>query len=69
MSVSTLDAPTQELTARDRCDRCGAQAFVMTRQPNGFELLWCGHHFAENEPHLLGSGASIAEDTRHLLSA
>jgi hypothetical protein len=31
------------LTAADRCDRCGAQAYVRVVLPVG-ELLFCGHH-------------------------
>jgi hypothetical protein len=34
---------TAVLTAGDRCDRCGAQAFVRAVLPAG-ELLFCGHH-------------------------
>lgn len=33
-----------ELTAADRCDRCGAQAFVRAQLAGGFELLFCAHH-------------------------
>ena len=32
------------LTAMDRCDRCGAQAYVRALLPNGLELLFCAHH-------------------------
>ena len=32
------------LTAVDRCDRCGAQAYVRALLPNGLELLFCAHH-------------------------
>ena len=32
------------LTAFDRCDRCGAQAWVKASGVNG-ELLFCSHHF------------------------
>jgi hypothetical protein len=39
------------LLARDRCDRCGAQAHVATRHEGG-ELLWCCHHFTEHEAEL-----------------
>jgi ribosomal protein L37E len=28
----------------DRCDRCGAQAFVMIKGSTG-DLLFCGHHY------------------------
>ena len=46
-----MEEPT--LTALDRCDRCGAQAYVITSH-HGTRLLWCAHHFAENEEFLRG---------------
>ena len=33
-----------ELTAFDRCDRCGSQAWVKVGGVNG-ELLFCSHHY------------------------
>lgn len=33
-----------ELTASDRCDRCGAAAAIRAVLPSGGELLFCGHH-------------------------
>ena len=33
-----------ELTAADRCDRCGAAAKVRAVLPSGGELMFCGHH-------------------------
>lgn len=32
------------LNVVDRCDRCGAQAFVMVKGSTG-DLLFCGHHY------------------------
>jgi hypothetical protein len=32
------------LTAIDRCDRCGAQAYVRVVLPGGGDLLFCRHH-------------------------
>ena len=32
------------LKVADRCDRCGAQAFVMVKGSTG-DLLFCGHHY------------------------
>jgi hypothetical protein len=32
------------LTAADRCDRCGAQAYVRVTLAAGGELLFCAHH-------------------------
>lgn len=41
----TAPAPTSAtaLSVADRCDRCGAQAFVRVVLRAG-ELLFCGHH-------------------------
>lgn len=50
--VDTTAEP--ELTGHDRCDRCGAQAYVKTRHhlgkhpdegPDTTDLLWCAHHY------------------------
>jgi hypothetical protein len=38
----TTTTPTP-LTAADRCDRCGAQAYVRVVLPSG-ELFFCAHH-------------------------
>ena len=40
--MTTALAP--ELTAADRCDRCGAQAYIRARLVTGGELLFCAHH-------------------------
>ncbi|TXH45027.1 MAG: hypothetical protein E6Q90_02470 [Actinobacteria bacterium] len=45
--MNTMTQPTP-LTASDRCDRCGAQAFVQVRLLSGGELLFCGHHAREH---------------------
>jgi len=34
----------QVLTAMDRCDSCGAQAYVQVKGITG-ELLFCSHHY------------------------
>lgn len=39
-------AGTPALTASDRCDRCGAQAYVRALLTEG-ELLFCRHHGRE----------------------
>jgi uncharacterized Zn finger protein (UPF0148 family) len=48
--VTTALAPS--LTAADRCDRCGAQAYVRARLHAGGELLFCAHHGREHLPKL-----------------
>ena len=40
--TGTLTRP--ELTASDRCDRCGAMAITRAVLASGGELLFCGHH-------------------------
>ena len=39
------------LTAEDRCDVCGAQAYIRVNLVTG-ELLFCGHHGNENKAKL-----------------
>lgn len=53
----TLTSP--ELTATDRCDRCGASAQVRAVLPSGGELLFCGHHAHEFEVRLRALDATI----------
>jgi hypothetical protein len=60
----TIDA--RELTAADRCDRCGAQAYVRTTLASGSELLFCRHHWHENETRLREIAVSILDETRRL---
>ena len=43
-TIDELDVPS--LTALDRCDSCGAQAYVRVVLASG-ELLFCAHHAAE----------------------
>lgn len=54
------------LTATDRCDRCGAQAYVRATMPSGLDLLLCAHHFRENETRLRAVAASIHDESGRL---
>lgn len=64
-----VDAPVTApaLTAHDRCDRCGAQAYVRATLPAGTELLFCGHHGNTHRPSLLVAGAELHDETDKLL--
>jgi hypothetical protein len=46
------------LNAADRCDRCGAQAYVRTAHEQPDErvlyLLWCAHHFRHTKDNAEG---------------
>jgi hypothetical protein len=48
-----------ELTAADRCDRCGAAARVRAILPSGGELLFCGHHAREHATRLRELAAEV----------
>lgn len=41
-----------ELMAVDRCDSCGAQAYIRAVMPGESELLFCGHHGRRHEEKL-----------------
>lgn len=63
MPVATSQPAT--LNRQDRCDRCGAQAYVRATLPgDDLMLLFCGHHFRAHELALTAAGAQIV-DERH----
>jgi hypothetical protein len=62
--TTTLDA--SPLAAADRCDRCGAQAYVRTTLDSGYELLFCAHHWHENESRLRQIAVTIQDETGRL---
>ncbi len=54
------------LTAADRCDRCGAQAYVRATMGPGLELLFCMHHWRDNEARLREVATSIYDESTRL---
>jgi len=57
------------LNAVDRCDRCGAQAYVRATLLNGGELLFCAHHAKEYSERLKTVAASIQDETDKLVQS
>lgn len=53
------------LTAEDRCDACGAQAYVRARFGQG-ELLFCAHHARKHGAKLEEMGAIEVDETERL---
>jgi hypothetical protein len=53
------------LRAIDRCDRCGAQAYVRAVLSSG-ELLFCVHHSREYEEALRAMGADLLDESDRL---
>ena len=62
---TTLERPP--LTVTDRCDCCGAQAFVRALFASG-ELTFCGHHGRELAP-ALEREALCVQDATDLINA
>lgn len=54
------------LTAMDRCDRCGAQAYVRVVLSTGGELLFCAHHGRAHDAKLREIAADITDETARL---
>lgn len=71
-TATTEAAPTgaqNELTGLDRCDSCGAQAYVRATMPAGGVLLFCAHHAAKHREKLTGLGADWHDETAKLHAA
>jgi hypothetical protein len=54
------------LKATDRCDPCGAQAYVRVLLPGHRELLFCAHHNREHASALAKIAVEILDETRRL---
>lgn len=61
---TTVEAP--RLTAHDRCDRCGAQAYVKVALTSGGELLFCAHHARAHADALQPLAAEVIDETDRL---
>jgi hypothetical protein len=65
--VTTATAPSAApLTAIDRCDRCGAQAYLRVHLKGGGELLFCAHHAREHSEKLREIAEHVHDETDKL---
>ncbi len=55
------------LNALDRCDRCGAQAYVRAVLATGGELMFCAHHGKEYAEKLAAIAVKIQDETERLV--
>ena len=62
-TVSTPVIEDSHLNASDRCDRCGAQAYVRVTMASGFDLLFCSHHSKEHADKLKQVALTIHDET------
>jgi hypothetical protein len=62
-------APAEMLTVVDRCDRCGARAYVRVLLPSRLELLFCAHHNRQYASALKKIAIAIQDETHRLAPA
>lgn len=56
------------LNESDRCDQCGAQAYVSVLFKSG-ELLLCSHHFHANEETIQMQAIEVHDESWRLVAA
>ena len=66
MTTAVASSP---LTTADRCDRCGAQAYLRVELQSGGELLFCAHHAREHGPKLRKIAVNVIDETDKLADA
>lgn len=74
MSIAATASPEEtlveypSLTAHDRCDRCGAQAYVRWGK-GAQDIVTCNHHSNKFEATLITQGFDLVQDNRSLINA
>uniref|UniRef100_A0A942YAL1 DUF7455 domain-containing protein n=1 Tax=Neobacillus citreus TaxID=2833578 RepID=A0A942YAL1_9BACI len=63
--LSIDDFSGNQLTAADRCDSCGAQAYIRATMASG-ELLFCAHHGAEFKDKLAATAIEWHDESSRL---
>lgn len=63
-TVGELDSP-YTLTALDRCDSCGAQAYIRVIMSSG-DLLFCAHHGAKYKASLSATALEWHDESHRL---
>lgn len=65
IAEDTVELERPALTALDRCDMCGAQAYVRVTLASG-ELLFCAHHGTEYKPKLIETAIDWHDESDRL---
>lgn len=65
ITTENPDVAAAPLTALDRCDSCGAQAYVRVTLATG-ELLFCAHHGARFKEKLASSALAWHDESSRL---
>ena len=66
-TATPVETPVNALTAEDRCDVCGAQAYIRVTLATG-ELLFCGHPGNANKEKLQPIALKWQDETEKLLA-
>jgi hypothetical protein len=64
--VGTVDEMDYTLSALDRCDSCGAQAYIRVTLNSG-DLLFCAHHGNEFKDKLFPTALNWHDESSRLL--
>lgn len=67
-NVTVDDSVSEPLTAHDRCDQCGAQAYIRVSIGDS-DLLFCAHHGRRNEEKLRQIATAWHDETDRLLES
>lgn len=67
-AVTVDDHVSTRLTASDRCDQCGAQAYIRVSLGES-DLLFCAHHGRRNEDKLRLIATGWHDETDRLLES
>jgi hypothetical protein len=54
------------LEPQDRCDSCGAQAYVLVIFPDDKALTFCGHHWKKHSAKLIELAVDVVDETDKL---
>ena len=64
--MSTTVIEDAALSAADRCDRCGAQAYMRVTLASGFDLLFCAHLGKEHADKLKQVALKIHDESARI---
>ena len=64
-TITDVESSPYILTALDRCDSCGAQAYVKVTMAAG-ELLFCAHHGAKFKDKLAATALNWHDESARL---
>lgn len=66
LQEAPVESAVQPVHLRERCDRCGARAYVGVAIKVGGTLAFCKNHFEYHES-TLRKVATVTDDTRSVL--